>query len=280
MARPDSMPSDATAPLAARMTRRHLLRVGMFALAAVPLAVACSPTPPANPTAAPKTDAKPSEAAPTAAAQTGAAPAKPAEAPKPAEAAKPTAAAQAPAASGQAVVVQGSPGLGPDGEGRQAAAGREAPARESLVVQPIEEIGQYGGTWRRAFKGAGRLPRLSAAPSTSRCCAGRATRRARSARAWPRSGSSRRTAHQLTLTLRKGLKWSDGEPFTTDDILFWWKDIALDTNLTPTPPPEWVVDGKPMTVEKVSAEVSPAQVRRRRTAWLCGCWRSTATSGR
>ena len=33
---------------------------------------------------------------------------------------------------------------------------------------------------------------------------------------------------QLTLTLRKGLKWSDGEPFTTDDILFWWNDIALE----------------------------------------------------
>jgi peptide/nickel transport system substrate-binding protein len=48
----------------------------------------------------------------------------------------------------------------------------------------------------------------------------------------------------LTLTLRKGLKWSDGQPFTTDDILFWWNDIALDTNLYPAPPPEWVINGK------------------------------------
>src|SRR5438128_408882 len=45
---------------------------------------------------------------------------------------------------------------------------------------------------------------------------------------------------QLTLTLRKGLKWSDGEPFTVDDILFWWNDIALNKDLSPAPPSEWV----------------------------------------
>ena len=60
---------------------------------------------------------------------------------------------------------------------------------------------------------------------------------------------------ELTLTLRKGLKWSDGEPFTTDDILFWWNDIALDTNIYPAPPPEWVINGKPMAVEASSPEV-------------------------
>ena len=27
--------------------------------------------------------------------------------------------------------------------------------------------------------------------------------------------------------LRKGLKWSDGHPFTSDDIMFWYEDIAL-----------------------------------------------------
>jgi peptide/nickel transport system substrate-binding protein len=62
---------------------------------------------------------------------------------------------------------------------------------------------------------------------------------------------------QITLTLRKGLKWSDGEPFTVDDILFWWNDIALDPNLTPAPPSEWVQNGEPMKVEKLS----PEQVR-------------------
>ncbi|MCX6659153.1 MAG: ABC transporter substrate-binding protein, partial [Candidatus Bathyarchaeota archaeon] len=29
-----------------------------------------------------------------------------------------------------------------------------------------------------------------------------------------------------TLHLREGLKWSDGVPYTADDIMFWWEDIA------------------------------------------------------
>jgi peptide/nickel transport system substrate-binding protein len=62
---------------------------------------------------------------------------------------------------------------------------------------------------------------------------------------------------QLTLTLRTGLRWSDGEPFTADEILFWWNDFPLNRDLTPAPPSEWVVNGEPMQVEKLS----PEQVR-------------------
>src|SRR4051794_19299528 len=97
MASLDSIHSAPAASFAARMTRRRLLRVGLFTLAAVPLGVACSPTPPANPTPAAKTDAG---AQPTAATQAGAAPAaKPTEAAKPA-AAQPTTAPQAAAKPG------------------------------------------------------------------------------------------------------------------------------------------------------------------------------------
>jgi ABC-type transport system substrate-binding protein len=31
-----------------------------------------------------------------------------------------------------------------------------------------------------------------------------------------------------TLRFRKGLRWSDGQPCTTDDVMFWWKDMVLD----------------------------------------------------
>ena len=30
---------------------------------------------------------------------------------------------------------------------------------------------------------------------------------------------------QWTVSLRKGMKWSDGEPFTADDIMFWYNSI-------------------------------------------------------
>jgi peptide/nickel transport system substrate-binding protein len=55
----------------------------------------------------------------------------------------------------------------------------------------------------------------------------------------------------LTLHLRKGLKWSDGYPFTTKDITFWWYDIELNTKITPAPHAEWVIDGEPMELEVV-----------------------------
>jgi peptide/nickel transport system substrate-binding protein len=34
-------------------------------------------------------------------------------------------------------------------------------------------------------------------------------------------------------TLRKGLKWSDGVPVTTEDIRFVWEDFILNEALTP-----------------------------------------------
>lgn len=41
---------------------------------------------------------------------------------------------------------------------------------------------------------------------------------------------------EYTITLRDGLRWSDGEPLTTDDLLFAFKDVHLNKTLNPTPP--------------------------------------------
>ena len=32
---------------------------------------------------------------------------------------------------------------------------------------------------------------------------------------------------QFTLRLRQGHRWSDGQPFTSEDIRYWWEDVAL-----------------------------------------------------
>jgi len=40
----------------------------------------------------------------------------------------------------------------------------------------------------------------------------------------------------FTFTLRKGLKWSDGEPVTTEDVRFAWEDIRQNEKLYPTFP--------------------------------------------
>jgi peptide/nickel transport system substrate-binding protein len=54
----------------------------------------------------------------------------------------------------------------------------------------------------------------------------------------------------FTLRLRKGHKWSDGHPFTTEDFRYWWEDVANNTDLAPLGPPIFVkVDGQLPKVE-------------------------------
>ena len=42
----------------------------------------------------------------------------------------------------------------------------------------------------------------------------------------------------FTFYLRKGHRWSDGAPFTTDDFRYWWEDVATNEQLSPMGPPE------------------------------------------
>jgi peptide/nickel transport system substrate-binding protein len=54
----------------------------------------------------------------------------------------------------------------------------------------------------------------------------------------------------FTLRLRKGHRWSDGAPFTTEDFRYWWEDMANNPELSPSGPPiQMLVDGVPPTVE-------------------------------
>ena len=42
--------------------------------------------------------------------------------------------------------------------------------------------------------------------------------------------------HDLTMHLVEGTKWSDGDPFDSEDLMFYWTDHVLDPNITPTSP--------------------------------------------
>lgn len=58
----------------------------------------------------------------------------------------------------------------------------------------------------------------------------------------------------FTFTLREGHRWSDGEPFTTEDLRYYWEEIANNKNLMPSGPPEvFFVDGKLPTFEVLDA---------------------------
>lgn len=58
-------------------------------------------------------------------------------------------------------------------------------------------------------------------------------------------------ATTYTFKLRKGLKWSDGQPFTVDDIMFWYEDVFMNPALSPAKNPTFTVGGKPVKVTKI-----------------------------
>jgi peptide/nickel transport system substrate-binding protein len=135
------------------------------------------------------------------------------------------------------------------------ASGDLPPVEERLpenprVVLPVNSVGQYGGTWYRGWRGINDFH-----------CFGRIIYEP--VLRWPRDPKDGVQAGlaekwewsddgtELTLYFREGLKWSDGEPFTVDDVIFWWENIENDPEITAAPHAEWVVNGEPMTLEKV-----------------------------
>lgn len=57
---------------------------------------------------------------------------------------------------------------------------------------------------------------------------------------------------RFTLRLRKGHKWSDGRPFTSDDFRYYWEDVANHPKLSPLGPPRaLVVDGEKARFEVI-----------------------------
>ena len=138
---------------------------------------------------------------------------------------------------------------------KMVAAGDLPPVEERLpedpmVIKPLNEIGKYGGTWRRGFTGPADGENMMRINNSSRLLA------------WDYSGSyivpslladweMQDDGRKYILYLRKGAKWSDGMPFTADDFLFWYEDVALNEDIFPSPPPEMVIAGEPGLMEKI-----------------------------
>ena len=140
---------------------------------------------------------------------------------------------------------------------QQVAAGQLPPVEERLpqnplVIVPPHQMGPYGGTWTRygtspsdigifghrlAYDGLVRWD-----PMARRILPNLAS-------SWDIGDDGR----SFTFHLRRGVRWSDGHPFTADDILFWYEDILQDPDLTPAIPVEFSPGGQLMQLEKVDA---------------------------
>ncbi len=121
---------------------------------------------------------------------------------------------------------------------------------EPMVVKPLRAIGTYGGIWRRGFLGPGdgeNGNRIRAGDKLLFWDKTGTEIMPSVAKGYELSADGKRT----TLFLRKGMKWSDGSPFTADDFMFWYEDMNGNKDLVPTPAPEMTIDGKPGRIVKV-----------------------------
>jgi peptide/nickel transport system substrate-binding protein len=119
-----------------------------------------------------------------------------------------------------------------------------------LVVQ-VEKVGVYGGAIRRGLRGSADhngilrlvgnqgLVRWNLAFTEVLPCV---------AASWDVNAN----ATEFVFHLRPGMKWSDGKPFTADDVVFSIEDCAKNTDLYKSTPSTLVIANKPAVVTKVN----------------------------
>ena len=124
------------------------------------------------------------------------------------------------------------------------------PVREDIqVVQPREAIGTYGGELRYNATNPSTFGNIGWS-AWDQHLAGLSTN-------WevifPNIAKSIEFSEDntvVTITLRRGMKWSDGQPVTSDDIMFWYENIMLHPEL-PNLPSSYTVGGQPAVLAKV-----------------------------
>jgi peptide/nickel transport system substrate-binding protein len=135
-------------------------------------------------------------------------------------------------------------------------AGSLPPVEERLpsdpkILEVYEEIGQYGGTmhigtiYASLFAGDGGV--LGRRPNPLVINPDISTASPYYINSWEQSEDKT----SITLFLRKGLKWSDGAPFTADDFVWWYENHLMNTDITPVVAKEMSPGGEPLVVEKI-----------------------------
>ncbi len=119
---------------------------------------------------------------------------------------------------------------------------------EPLVVAPYDMIGSYGGTFNALSNAteAGTSDFMSVRHvNLVRFSDDLTTIVPHVAKSWAWNDDYT----QLTFVLRDGHKWSDGQPFTAEDVKFWYENLNMDTNVIEVPKAWLLAGGEQMTVD-------------------------------
>ncbi len=202
-------------------------------------------TPTAAPTAAPAATKAPAATAAPAATKAP----EPTAAPAATKAPEPTKAAAAPTAAPAAGKYKEAPALADQVKaGTLPAVDQRLPEKPYVIDAP--EVGQYGGIWHRGFTGPSDRNGLIRIVNDS--LVRFSIDGANVEMKYAESVTPNDKFTEWTIKLRKGSKWSDGKPFTADDIMFWYTDVVNNKDLSPSIP-SWLLnkDGSQVKVEKV-----------------------------
>lgn len=114
------------------------------------------------------------------------------------------------------------------------------------VVPVAEMTGNYGGLIRRGFNGqSDRWGPTKHIDKTLAWWDQNLVMQPRLVESWELSDD----ASEWTFHLREGMKWSDGEPFTSADFTWWYENDLLNTEITPTPHRQYRSGVPPVVME-------------------------------
>ncbi|MDQ7990668.1 MAG: ABC transporter substrate-binding protein [Candidatus Dactylopiibacterium sp.] len=133
--------------------------------------------------------------------------------------------------------------------GKLPAVAQRLPAQPE-VVTPLTRPGQYGGTLRTALRGNAdyhAILRLVGNQGLTRWSMDFNSVKPNVAESWTANAD----ATEYTFKLRRGMRWSDGAPFTADDVLFSMNDMVANKQFFGNAPASFVMRDKLAEVTRV-----------------------------
>lgn len=125
---------------------------------------------------------------------------------------------------------------------------------EPLVMNPYDEPGEYGGIVQGTGGAYSSVFEIDVAEPLLRCNVQEDLYGNRPRPNVPNTAKDwvlDENYTGITVYLREGMRWSDGQPFTADDIVFWMDDVLLNKELTASPWQNFLVKGEPWDVSKI-----------------------------